>query len=273
MKRTHSTSRLRSEDTSGTQYEATLPKQKQFKISSSLAKYPSGPPRRTNSVGIITQAQLIEVLSQGEVKPSVGRLEITNPEARVLSLTQKNVNPLLKRKSFETLRLSESLLQKLGLNVYASNQIKSKEPIYRKKINSSNTAFVNVWRSSRPSTHNIQLCTSLNCRNPTKAIHKDSSAEKKLIQKESKTAYEGGSESQREAKTSLSTGASQKRCDTHPWRNLIFSPNVETEVFKQHLLSVYNGLVYSIKNLRQPNERLMQAKIVNLVSHEAGQSI
>jgi len=40
----------------------------------------------------------------------------------------------------------------------------------------------------------------------------------------------------------------------HPFRKLIFSPMIEEEAFKKHLLMTYKGLVYSTRCLKGPGK-------------------
>ena len=48
------------------------------------------------------------------------------------------------------------------------------------------------------------------------------------------------------------------------FRHLIFSPNIDKEVFKKHLLLVHSGLIYSTQFLRGPSEKFLESKQISL---------
>lgn len=56
-----------------------------------------------------------------------------------------------------------------------------------------------------------------------------------------------------------------------PWRHLIFSPKVNSEVLKNHLLLVHSGLEYATKYLQEPSEKYLNLKQISL-AEEIGQS-
>ena len=47
---------------------------------------------------------------------------------------------------------------------------------------------------------------------------------------------------------------------THPYRHLIFSPEISKKDFKQHLLLVYTGLKYSKFILKEPSQSFLESK-------------
>ena len=47
---------------------------------------------------------------------------------------------------------------------------------------------------------------------------------------------------------------------THPYRHLIFSPEISKKDFKQHLLLVYKGLKYSKFILKEPSQSFLESK-------------
>ena len=51
--------------------------------------------------------------------------------------------------------------------------------------------------------------------------------------------------------------------ETHPFRNLIFAPKIDENLFKKHLLLTYKGVVYSQK-LVQPTDRFLEERGINL---------
>jgi len=50
----------------------------------------------------------------------------------------------------------------------------------------------------------------------------------------------------------------------HPFRNLIFSPEVTPEKFKDHLSLIQRGLIYSKACLKQPSAHYLKNKYINL---------
>lgn len=48
----------------------------------------------------------------------------------------------------------------------------------------------------------------------------------------------------------------------HPWRHLIFGPNINESSFKKHLTLSYRGLVYAKKCLKGPSEKFIKTKQV-----------
>jgi hypothetical protein len=55
---------------------------------------------------------------------------------------------------------------------------------------------------------------------------------------------------------------------THPFRNLVFSPYVSDTAFKKHLMLVYKGLVYSKKFLKVHISEYKREKSINLKASE-----
>ena len=51
--------------------------------------------------------------------------------------------------------------------------------------------------------------------------------------------------------------------ETHPFRNLIFAPKIDENLFKKHLLLTDKGVVYSQK-LVQPTDRFLEERGINL---------
>ena len=51
--------------------------------------------------------------------------------------------------------------------------------------------------------------------------------------------------------------------DHHPFRNLIFAPNIAENLFKKHLLLTYKGIVYS-KKLTQPSSKFLKHRSIKL---------
>ena len=51
--------------------------------------------------------------------------------------------------------------------------------------------------------------------------------------------------------------------ETHPFRNLIFAPRLDENLFKKHLLLTYKGVVYSQK-LVQPTDRFLEERGIYL---------
>jgi CTD small phosphatase-like protein 2 len=52
--------------------------------------------------------------------------------------------------------------------------------------------------------------------------------------------------------------------DKHPYRCLIFSPNVDENLFKKHLIITHKGLTYSAYSLKGPSESFLKYKQVEL---------
>lgn len=52
--------------------------------------------------------------------------------------------------------------------------------------------------------------------------------------------------------------------NNHPYRHLIFSPNVTESTFKRFIVLTYRGLNYAKKSLKQPSEKFIRAKQVIL---------
>lgn len=52
--------------------------------------------------------------------------------------------------------------------------------------------------------------------------------------------------------------------ETHPYINLMFSPNKRVSVFKKHLAMCFRGLTYSLKFLKGPSEKFIKSKEVVL---------
>ena len=56
----------------------------------------------------------------------------------------------------------------------------------------------------------------------------------------------------------------QKKEPIVPYRWLYFSPTLNYEKFKKHLLMVHKGLVYSTKSLKSPSEKFISSKQVTI---------
>ncbi|EGR28100.1 NLI interacting factor-like phosphatase family protein, putative, partial [Ichthyophthirius multifiliis] len=50
----------------------------------------------------------------------------------------------------------------------------------------------------------------------------------------------------------------------HPYRHIIFNPNIDQNIFLQFLMLTYRGLVYSTKCLKGPSDKFIQQKQVEL---------
>jgi len=60
------------------------------------------------------------------------------------------------------------------------------------------------------------------------------------------------------------TELSMDNLHKHPFRNLIFSPDITVEQFKDHLSLTQRGLIYSKACLKQPSSLYLKNKFINL---------
>lgn len=56
----------------------------------------------------------------------------------------------------------------------------------------------------------------------------------------------------------------EQSINNHPYRHLIFSPNITESTFKRFIVLTYRGLVYAKKCLKQPSEKFIKSKQVVL---------
>ena len=57
---------------------------------------------------------------------------------------------------------------------------------------------------------------------------------------------------------------SEENLHRHPFRNLIFSPEISLDKFKDHLSLIQRGLIYSKACLKQPSSVYLKNKFINL---------
>jgi hypothetical protein len=58
----------------------------------------------------------------------------------------------------------------------------------------------------------------------------------------------------------------------HPFRHLVFSPQINENAFKKHLLITYKGLVYAKKCLKKPSEAYVNSRKVTVSPQDPGKS-
>ena len=56
----------------------------------------------------------------------------------------------------------------------------------------------------------------------------------------------------------------EKTINNHPFRHLIFSPNITESTFKRFLILTHRGLVYAKKCLKQPSDKFIKSKQIML---------
>jgi len=54
---------------------------------------------------------------------------------------------------------------------------------------------------------------------------------------------------------------------SHEFKNILFDPKASEEIFQNHLVLTYKGLIYAKEFLRQPNGGLLQKQFVKLLSY------
>lgn len=52
--------------------------------------------------------------------------------------------------------------------------------------------------------------------------------------------------------------------DQNEFRNIIFSPKIDENLFKTHLLLIYKGLIYSKSCLKNPSHQYLKSKMIDL---------
>ncbi|CAD8059513.1 unnamed protein product [Paramecium sonneborni] len=57
---------------------------------------------------------------------------------------------------------------------------------------------------------------------------------------------------------------SKDKLSNHPFRHLIFGPNVNEQTFKKHLILTQRGLIYARKCLKGPSDKFIQSKKIQL---------
>jgi CTD small phosphatase-like protein 2 len=67
-------------------------------------------------------------------------------------------------------------------------------------------------------------------------------------------------DSDAEAKNRIKVNEHIDALGKHPWRHLIFSPNINEAAFKKHLTLTYRGLVYAKKCLKGPSDKFIKTK-------------
>lgn len=75
------------------------------------------------------------------------------------------------------------------------------------------------------------------------------------------------------SQTTTSTPKLIKKIQNRPtatYRHLIFSPHIDKNTFKKHLMLVHSGLIYSTQYLRGPSEKFLESKQINLGDPSAG---
>lgn len=55
-----------------------------------------------------------------------------------------------------------------------------------------------------------------------------------------------------------------------PYRFLCFSPELNTEAFKKHLMMIYKGLMYSTRSLKSPSQKYISSKQVTIPDPPSG---
>ena len=46
----------------------------------------------------------------------------------------------------------------------------------------------------------------------------------------------------------------------HPYRHLIFGPQIEAGRFKRHLIACFKGIIYAVKCLQPPSMKFVEKK-------------
>ncbi|CAK85344.1 unnamed protein product (macronuclear) [Paramecium tetraurelia] len=70
------------------------------------------------------------------------------------------------------------------------------------------------------------------------------------------------SDNEQSKKNSQNSG--KDKLSNHPFRHLIFGPNVTEQTFKKHLILTQRGLIYARKCLKGPSDKFIQSKKVQL---------
>jgi len=55
----------------------------------------------------------------------------------------------------------------------------------------------------------------------------------------------------------------------HKYRHLVFSPNVQGDIFKRHLVITLKGLIYATRCLKPPSMNFVKQKMVDLERNDA----
>ena len=114
------------------------------------------------------------------------------------------------------------------------------------------------------STISVSSTSSLSSTSGEKHLSKSFNQLGTLLDNQKPEKFSGFHPGERKRRSEKVRGIKDQNVNNHPFRNLIFSPEITPQKFKDHLSLIQRGLIYSKACLKQPSTHYLKNKYINL---------